>query len=154
MHRTYKPLFWWATRPVNTADCMNEWKYFLKHNINISIIIRFKQYPPSIIQSVEFTGCVACQNNGLYVLCMIVKLAYSHIWNWKLHNFGWISSCLPKSTIFICWRSQVFQFLPQSQWLHFFKNTIFFIRLSIWDISGMLFFFHLPPPRLVRATGI
>ena len=44
---------------------MNEWKYFLKHNINISIIICFKQYPPSIIQSVEFTGCVACQNNWL-----------------------------------------------------------------------------------------
>ena len=55
---------------------MIEWKYFLKHNINISIIIHFEQYLPSIIQSVEFTGCVACQNNGLYSLRMIVKLAY------------------------------------------------------------------------------
>ena len=60
---------------VNTADCMNEWKYFLKHNINILIIIRFKQYFPSIIQPVEFTGRVA-QNNGLYILRMIVKLPY------------------------------------------------------------------------------
>ena len=55
---------------------MNEWKYFLKYNINISIIIRFKQFLPSIIQSVEFTGRVTRQNNGLYVLRMIVKLAY------------------------------------------------------------------------------
>ena len=67
-----------ATRPVNTADCMNEWKYFLKYNINISIIIRFKQYIPSIIQPVKFTGRVARQNNGLYVLRMIVKLAYMY----------------------------------------------------------------------------
>ena len=77
MRRAYKPLFWRATRPENTADCMNEWKYFLKYNINISIIIRFKQYLPSVIQSIEFTGRVARQNNGLYVLRMIVKLAYT-----------------------------------------------------------------------------
>ena len=79
MRRTYKPLFWRATRPVNTADCMNKWKYFLKYNINISIISRFKQYLPSIIQSVEFVGRVARQNNGLYVLRMIVKLAYNSL---------------------------------------------------------------------------
>ena len=77
MRRTYKPLFWRATRPVNTADSMNEWRYFIKYNVNILIIIRFKQYLPAIIQSVEFTGRVARQNNGLYVLRMIVKLAYS-----------------------------------------------------------------------------
>ena len=80
MRRTYKPLFWRATRPVNTVDCMNDWKYFLKYNINISIIIHFKQYLPSIIQSVEFTGRVARQNNGLYVLRMIVKLAYCKLY--------------------------------------------------------------------------
>ena len=76
MRRAYKSLFWRAIRPENTADCMNEWKYFLKYNINISIIIRFKQYLPSSIQSVEFTRRVARQNNGLYVLRMTVKLAY------------------------------------------------------------------------------
>ena len=75
MRRTYKPLFWRVTRSVNTADCMNEWKYFLKYNIDISIVIRFKQYLPSIIEPVAFTGRVARQNNGLYVLRMIVKLA-------------------------------------------------------------------------------
>ena len=75
MRRTYKPLFWRATRPVNRGDCMNEWKYFIKYNVNISIIIGFKQYLPSILQSVEFTGRVPRQNNGLYVLRMIVKLA-------------------------------------------------------------------------------
>ena len=58
---------------------MNEWKYFLKYNTNISIIIRFEQYLPSIIQSVEFTGRVARQNNGLYVLRMTVKLACCYI---------------------------------------------------------------------------
>ena len=79
MLRTYKPLFWRATRPVNTTDCMNEWKYVKEYNINISIIIGFKQYLPSILQSVAFTGRVARQNNGLYVLRMIVKLAY---WNY------------------------------------------------------------------------
>ena len=62
MRRTYKPLFRRVTRPVNTADCMNEWKYFIKYNINISIIKCFKQYLPSFIQSVEFTGRVARQN--------------------------------------------------------------------------------------------
>ena len=78
MHITYKPLFWRATRPVNTVYCMNEWKYFIKSNIDILIIIRFKQYLPAIIQSVQFTGRVARQNKGLYVLRMIVKLAYTY----------------------------------------------------------------------------
>ena len=55
---------------------MNDRKYFLNYYINISIIIRFKQYFPSIVQSVEFTGRVARQNYGLYILRMIVKLAY------------------------------------------------------------------------------
>ena len=89
MRRTCKPLFWRATRPVNTADCMNEWKYFLKFNINISIIIRFKQYLPSIIQSVEFAERAARQNNGLYVLRMIVKLAYWQRFEWLVRD----SSC-------------------------------------------------------------
>ena len=57
---------------------MNEWKYFIKSNIDILIIIRFKQYLPAIIQSVQFTGRVAPQNKGLYVLRMIVKLAYTY----------------------------------------------------------------------------
>ena len=41
-------------------------------------IIYFKKYFHSFIQSVEFTGRVARQNNDLYVLRMIVKLAYSN----------------------------------------------------------------------------
>ena len=36
----------------------------------------FKKYYHSFIQSAVFTGRVARQNNGLYVLRMIVKLAY------------------------------------------------------------------------------
>ena len=77
MRNTYKRFVWRATRPVNTADCTNEWRYFLKYNINISIIIHFKQYLPSIIQSAMFTGRAARQTNRLYVLRMIVKLAYT-----------------------------------------------------------------------------
>ena len=56
---------------------MNEWRYFLKYNINISTIIHFKQYLPSSIRSAVFTGRVARQANRLYILRMIVKLAYS-----------------------------------------------------------------------------
>ena len=65
-----------ATRPVNTADCTNEWRYFLKYSINISTIIHFKQYLPSFIKSAVFTGRAARQTNRLYVLRMTVKLAY------------------------------------------------------------------------------
>ena len=49
---------------------------FKKYNINISIIIHFKQYLPSSIQSAVFTGRAARQKNCLYVLYMVVKLAY------------------------------------------------------------------------------
>ena len=78
MRSTYKRFLWRATRPVNTADCMDEGRYFLKYNRNVSILIHFKQYLPSFIQSAVFTGRVARQTNRLYVLRMIVKLAYSH----------------------------------------------------------------------------
>ena len=59
MRSTYKWIIWRATRPVNTADCTNEWRYFLS------------------IQSAVFTRHVARQTNRLYVLHMIVKLAYT-----------------------------------------------------------------------------
>ena len=75
MRSTYKWFIRRATRPVSTADCTNEWRYFLKYNINISIIKHFKQYLLSFIQSAVFTGRVARQTNRLYVLRMIVQLA-------------------------------------------------------------------------------
>ena len=50
---------------------------FLKYDRNISILIHFKQYVHSFIQSAMFTGRVARQTNRLYVLRMIVELAYS-----------------------------------------------------------------------------
>ena len=59
------------------ADYLNEWRYFLNYNINISIIEHFKQYLPSVIQSAMFTGRVARQINRLFVLRMTVKLAYT-----------------------------------------------------------------------------
>ena len=49
----------------------------LKYDRNISVIIHFKQYVHSFIQSTMFTGRLARQTNRLYVLRMIVKLAYS-----------------------------------------------------------------------------
>ena len=76
MRSTYKRFVWRAPRPVNTADCMNEWRYCLKCNKNISILTHFQQYLHSFIQSAMFTGCVARQTNRLYVLRMTVKLAY------------------------------------------------------------------------------
>ena len=76
MRSPYKWFIWRATHPVNTADCMNEWRYFLKYDRNISIIIHFKQYLHSFIQSAVFTGRVARQTNRLHVLRMTVKLAY------------------------------------------------------------------------------
>ena len=50
---------------------------FLKYDRNISIVIHFKQYVHSFIQSAMLRGCVARQTNCLYVLRMTVKLAYS-----------------------------------------------------------------------------
>ena len=75
MRRTYEPLFWRATRPVNSTDCMIEGRYYLKRIIIDISILCFKKYFYSFIQSAVFTGRVARQNNGLYVLRMIVKLA-------------------------------------------------------------------------------
>ena len=49
----------------------------LKYDKNISVIIYFKQYVHSFIQSTVFTGRLARQINRSYVLRMIVKLAYS-----------------------------------------------------------------------------
>ena len=77
MRSTYKRLISRATCPANTTDCSNEWRYFLKYNINISIIIHFKQYVHSFIQFAIITGRVARQANRLYVLRMTMKLAYS-----------------------------------------------------------------------------
>ena len=61
---------------VSMACCLIAISFRREYNINISIIIHFKQYLPSSIQPAMFTGCVARQTNHLYVLCMIVKLAY------------------------------------------------------------------------------
>ena len=79
MCSTYKWCVWRATRPVNTADCMNEWRYCLKCNTNISVLTHFQQYLHSFIQSAMFTGRVVRQTNRLFVLRMIVKLAYTNI---------------------------------------------------------------------------
>ena len=49
---------------------------FLKYDRNISNIIHFKQYVHSFIQSAVFTKRMARQTNRLYVVRMIVKLAY------------------------------------------------------------------------------
>ena len=76
MRRTYKPLFWRTTHPVNSMDCMTEGRYCLKRIIFDKFIIYFIKYFHSFIQSAVFTGRVAHQNNGLYVLRMIVKLAF------------------------------------------------------------------------------
>ena len=76
MRRTYKPLFWRATRPVNSMDCMTEGRYCLKRIIIDIFILYFKKYFHSFIQSAVFSGRVARQNNGLYALRMIVKPAY------------------------------------------------------------------------------
>ena len=51
-------------------------RYCLKRIIFDKFIIYFKKYFHSFIQSAVFTGRVARQNNGLYVLRMTVKLAY------------------------------------------------------------------------------
>ena len=76
MRRTYKPLFWRATRPVNSTDCMIERRYCLKRVIIDIFILYFKKYFHSFLQSAVFTERVARQNNGSHVLRMIVKLAY------------------------------------------------------------------------------
>ena len=45
----------------------------------IDIFLYFKKISPSFIQSTVFTGRTARQKNRLYVLRMIVKLAYSKL---------------------------------------------------------------------------
>ena len=74
---TYKQFVWRATRPVHTADCMNEWKYCLKCIIKTDMfILYFKKNLHSFIESAMFTGRVTRQTNRLYGQRMIVKLAY------------------------------------------------------------------------------
>ena len=85
MHRTYKPLFWRATRPVNSPECMIEGRNCLKRIIIDIFILYFIKYFHSFTQSVVFTGRVARQNNGLYVLRMIVKLVYC--WESRSHYY-------------------------------------------------------------------
>ena len=53
----------------------SEGTYCLKRIIIDIFILYLKKYFHSFIQSAVFTGRVAHQNNGLYVLRMIVKLA-------------------------------------------------------------------------------
>ena len=48
MCRTHKPLFWWATHPVNSMDCMTEGRYCLKHIIVDIFILYFKKIFPLI----------------------------------------------------------------------------------------------------------
>ena len=42
MRSTYKRFVWRATRPVNMADCMNEWRYCLKRIIIDIFLLYFK----------------------------------------------------------------------------------------------------------------
>ena len=66
MRSTYKQFVWRATRPVNTADCMNEGRYFLIYNRKISLfIVRFKTYLYSFMQSAMFTRRVCPPNKPL-----------------------------------------------------------------------------------------
>ena len=93
VHAQYvQAVVWRATRPVNMADCMNKWINVLKYNRIIWIVIHFKKYLHSFIQSAMFTGRVARQTNRLFVLRMILKLAYNrdNTWNncciWFAHK--------------------------------------------------------------------
>ena len=62
MRRTYKPLFWRATRPVNLTDCKIKGRYCLKPIIIDIFTLYFIKYFHSFIQSPVFTGRVARQN--------------------------------------------------------------------------------------------
>ena len=76
MRSTYERCVWRAPRPVNMADCMNECRYCWKC-VRIDIfLLHFKQYLHSFMQS-------ARQTHRLYVLRMIVKLAYFETPSWK-----------------------------------------------------------------------
>ena len=55
---------------------MIEWRYCLKCTIIDIFILHFQKYLHSFVQSAVFTERVARQINHLYVLRMIVKLAY------------------------------------------------------------------------------
>ena len=58
-------------------DGLYDWgEIMLKTYYNWYILLYFIKYFHTFIQSAVFTGRVARQNNGLYVLRMIVKLAY------------------------------------------------------------------------------
>ena len=70
-HAQYVP----AVCLAGNTSCKVE--IFLKYDRNISIIIYFKQYTHSFIQSAMFTRRMVRQTNRFYVLRMIVKLAHS-----------------------------------------------------------------------------
>ena len=64
MRRTCKPLFWRATRPVNSTDCMIEGRYCLKPITIDMLILYFKKYFHSFTQSAVFTGRVAAKTTA------------------------------------------------------------------------------------------
>ena len=69
MRSTYKRFVWRATLPVNTADFVNEPGRDCLKCIRIDMFL-------SYFKKTVFIGRVARQTNRLYVLRMIVNLAY------------------------------------------------------------------------------
>ena len=92
---------------------------FLKYDRNISVIIHFKQYVRSFIQSAVFTGRVAHQPNRLYVLRMIVKLAYC----WRFRSRRYLCRFNTKSRLTL--KKRVYSHCNQRQ-----------LRIGDWSFKG------------------
>ena len=148
----YKWFVWRATRPVNKADCMSEWRYFLKYNRNVSIISTHLQYLPSFMQSAMFTGHLARQTICLYVLHMIMKLAY---WQFNCIIFGkeqWNLSriiILPSCAEELRTAKQgidlnIFKFLC-GLWVHFWLYVVSFTAVLVVLPFSFFFLVFLAP---------
>ena len=80
MRRMCKPLFWRATRPVNSTDCMIEGRYCLKRIIIDIFILCFKKYFHSFIQSAVFTDVWPAKTTAC-TFC-------AWLWNWLIKILG------------------------------------------------------------------
>ena len=120
---------------ADSTSCKVE--IFFKYDRNIPIIIHFKQYVCSSIQSAVFTGCVARQTNRLYVLRMIVKLAYNT--NVSSLNMALSHNYVRNLNIFVC------IFVRQTKKEYFRKHgrlTQYSVSSILSNISLYLFLYH------------
>ena len=115
MRRTYKPLFWRATRPVNSTDCMIEGRYCLKR-IMIDIFILYFKKIFSLIHTIrsvygtvwpaKTTACTFCARLRNWLISAWSLYEMSIKTSFSLHERHSSLGFACVAAVF-CWRKSV-----------------------------------------------